>query len=294
MKIFNWLFQPYPLSGSWGNYVKIALKGGVFVTLFLFIFRPFGMRVPPEAFYFFVLTCLAYGLATTISLLFLGLLIRFFPRTFEEDKWVVWKEIVTNMAAVMLIGTSNMVLAKFMFNNSISWAIFWDWQVTTFTIGIFPILFTAFYKQQVLKKRYQEQAGQLTDKIEASAQAEDTKQDKIDLVGDNNNDLLSLLPKQIRFLQAADNYVKVFYVDQDRLQSALLRSTLKKMEQQLEEYPEFFRCHRTYIVNLKFVQHVSGNAQGYKLTVADTTDLIPVSRSLNAEIDQKLSISSEN
>lgn len=294
MKIFNWLFQPYPLSGSWGNYVKIALKGGVFVTLFLFIFRPFGMRVPPEAFYFFVLTCLAYGLATTVSLLFLGLLIRFFPRTFEEDKWVVWKEIVTNMAAVMLIGTSNMVLAKFMFNNSISWAIFWDWQVTTFTIGIFPILFTAFYKQQVLKKRYQEQAGQLTDKIEASALAEDTKQDKIDLVGDNNNDLLSLLPKQIRFLQAADNYVKVFYVDQDRLQSALLRSTLKKMEQQLEEYPEFFRCHRTYIVNLKFVQHVSGNAQGYKLTVADTTDLIPVSRSLNAEIDQKLSISSEN
>jgi DNA-binding LytR/AlgR family response regulator len=69
----------------------------------------------------------------------------------------------------------------------------------------------------------------------------------------------------------------------------MFRSTLKKMEGQLQAYPFFYRCHRAYIVNMNKVVHISGNAQGFKLHLAGLDDTIPVSRSLNEEIGEKLS-----
>jgi hypothetical protein len=52
--------------------------------------------------------------------------------------------------------------------------------------------------------------------------------------------------------------------------------------------PQFYRCHRTCLVNLYRVYKVSGNAQGYKLHVEGVEELSPVSRSLNEVIREKL------
>jgi DNA-binding LytR/AlgR family response regulator len=60
------------------------------------------------------------------------------------------------------------------------------------------------------------------------------------------------------------------------------------VEEALAPYPQFFRCHRAYIVNLAAVEHVSGNAQGYKLHLKDVAELIPVSRNLNSVLSSKL------
>jgi DNA-binding LytR/AlgR family response regulator len=64
--------------------------------------------------------------------------------------------------------------------------------------------------------------------------------------------------------------------------------TMKKAEEALEAWPGFFRCHRAYIVNLDKVQHVEGNAQGYRLRFPDVEEPVPVSRNLNSEFSDKL------
>ena len=111
----------------------------------------------------------------------------------------------------------------------------------------------------------------------------------VSLIGDNQNESFSILPADLLYLEAADNYVRIFYQKNGAVADVLLRSTLKKMEQQLAGYPQLFRCHRTYIVHLDQVERVSGNAQGYKLHLKNCSALVPVSRSLNAEIDKRLS-----
>lgn len=68
----------------------------------------------------------------------------------------------------------------------------------------------------------------------------------------------------------------------------MLRSSLKKVSEQLEAFPQCFRCHRTHLVNLDQVTAVLGNAQGYKLQLAFGDQLIPVSRSLNDTIRTRL------
>lgn len=86
--------------------------------------------------------------------------------------------------------------------------------------------------------------------------------------------------EEFLYAESADNYVKVFYTGGQQL----IRSTLKQLEDSFRGNERIFRCHRTYLVNLDRVIHISGNAQGYKLHLEGVVQTIPVSRSLNGQI----------
>jgi len=54
----------------------------------------------------------------------------------------------------------------------------------------------------------------------------------------------------ILFFQADGAYTKVFLKDNKTITTS---KNLKHFEQLLEDSPEFFRCHKSYIANLKYV-----------------------------------------
>jgi len=82
----------------------------------------------------------------------------------------------------------------------------------------------------------------------------------------------------ILYIEAADNYMDVYYLEENKVSHKLLRSTIKQIEEQLKSYPSFVRCHRAYIVNIDQITNIEGNAQGYKLKLQNTPKEIPVSR----------------
>jgi DNA-binding LytR/AlgR family response regulator len=84
-----------------------------------------------------------------------------------------------------------------------------------------------------------------------------------------------------------DNYSAVYFIKEGKADKVLLRGSLKFMESQLTSCPNIIRCHRTYIVNLSNVTSASGNAQGYKLSVANSTEIITVSRSYLSTVLQQ-------
>ncbi|HLP94544.1 MAG TPA: LytTR family DNA-binding domain-containing protein, partial [Saprospiraceae bacterium] len=108
------------------------------------------------------------------------------------------------------------------------------------------------------------------------------------LLGENQQERLAIDAADIAFLEAQDNYVQVHYLENGAHKSKLLRATLRKMEESLAEFPAFFRCHRTYLVNFDRVEKVSGNAQGYRLHLTGFAETVPVSRSLNEEVKKRL------
>lgn len=73
-----------------------------------------------------------------------------------------------------------------------------------------------------------------------------TKSDWIQLSGANKLDILRLRPDQLIALSAANNYVTVYYLEEGRLRKKLLRSTLKKMQ---EEVPLLLQVHRSHLIN---------------------------------------------
>lgn len=69
---------------------------------------------------------------------------------------------------------------------------------------------------------------------------------KLLLKGDNKNDFLQLDMASLIAISSAQNYVEVYYLQNEKLQKQLLRTTLKKVH---EDAPNLVRIHRSHLIN---------------------------------------------
>jgi hypothetical protein len=88
----------------------------------------------------------------------------------------------------------------------------------------------------------------------------------------------SVKKENLLYLESAENYVNICYLNKGKVSKYLLRDTLKKMEENFSG-TEIVRCHRSYIVNFEKVKVIRKDKDGLKLefdnpTLAD----IPVSK----------------
>ena len=335
--ILTFLHRPYPAPSSRGKYVT-PLAFAVFVTLFLFVFQPFGLSRLSRPIGW---VTTGYGLVTFLVLFVeMWTLPRLFPAFFKESSWTVGREIAIVMLDVFLIGVCNLLYSAWALHETLNFGTVVWYQVVTLIIAILPLTIWVMYKQLRLQKRYMEEAHALDLQVQGRRQqdgerrrpeemplqerpenrplqhglnnaplpeggpAEGQPAGRADLQGltaapkpeqapvtipsEQAGEPLVLMPDQLLYIAAADNYIKIHHLEQGQVKQTLLRSSLKKAAAALEENPRLFRCHRTFLVNLDHVTEVSGNAQGYKLLLAHTGDWIPVSRSLHEAIRQKL------
>ena len=80
----------------------------------------------------------------------------------------------------------------------------------------------------------------------------------------------------------------MFYLKDDKVNQQLIRGRIKQMEIDLKPYKEFFRCHRAFIINLKYIASTTGNSQGLKLKLSPTDQPIPVSRGNVKKLKQQM------
>jgi hypothetical protein len=88
----------------------------------------------------------------------------------------------------------------------------------------------------------------------------------------------SVKKENLLYLESAENYVNICYLNKGKVSKYLLRDTLKKIEESLSG-TEFVRCHRSYIVNFEKVKVIRKDKDGLKLELDNpsVTD-IPVSK----------------
>src|SRR5512133_1049525 len=95
---------------------------------------------------------------------------------------------------------------------------------------------------------------------------------------------LSLKRSDILYLQGTDNYVTVWYLSKERLSKFLLRNTLKKMEDGLQN-ESIFRCHRSYLVNMEKIKLIRREKEGLMVELdTPVTVSIPVSRTYMSQV----------
>ncbi len=81
------------------------------------------------------------------------------------------------------------------------------------------------------------------------------------------------------FLKAEDNYTRLYFFQNFRLEQKLVRATLKTVTPQLPEY--FSRIHKSYIINMHQPFQLFGNAKKRYITQNQHDTEIPVSRSFD-------------
>jgi hypothetical protein len=88
----------------------------------------------------------------------------------------------------------------------------------------------------------------------------------------------SIKKENLLYLESAENYVNICYLNKGKVSKYLLRDTLKKIEENFSG-TEIVRCHRSYMVNFEKVKVIRKDKDGLKLEFDNpsVTD-IPVSK----------------
>ena len=88
----------------------------------------------------------------------------------------------------------------------------------------------------------------------------------------------SIKKENLLYLESAENYVNICYLNKGKVSKYLLRDTLKKIEESFSG-TEIIRCHRSYMVNFEKVKVIRKDRDGLKLEFDNpsVTD-IPVSK----------------
>ena len=298
------LNKPYPLEERKQAQLKLAFIFGVVVFIFLFLLKPFGYTQNTVG---ALLECGVSGLITFATIAFDFLVIfPLFPGYFKEEKWTIGREIILTLIIIATIGTANIVMGSIFWGNTLSIANWLTMIFYTAIIGIVPATISILINQARLLKKYRKEVQGINGTLHAintalvkepilikEAVIEQTTLNEanpfyITIEAENEKDNLRIEAKSFLAASSADNYVKVFYLENDQIKNAMLRTTLKKLEENALPFPELFRCHRTAIINMAAVESLTGSAQGYRLQLMGLPEEIPVSRNLNQVIKEKL------
>lgn len=108
---------------------------------------------------------------------------------------------------------------------------------------------------------------------------------------DEKGDLkISIMLENLLYIESADNYATIYYLNKSRLSRFLLRNSLKWMEENLTKETPLVRCHRSYIVNIDKVKILKKIKGGLVLELdAESTPDIPVSKTYYEEFMNKFS-----
>jgi DNA-binding LytR/AlgR family response regulator len=97
-------------------------------------------------------------------------------------------------------------------------------------------------------------------------------------VSDYQKDNLSIRVSLILFIRSANNYIEVFWKEDNVVKSQMVRCSLIKAEELLKDDRFIFRCHRSYLANINHIDKIEGSPQGYRLFFEKVDFPVPVSK----------------
>ena len=271
--MFKFLAQPYPRSGrSTRRWLLTSAGAGLFVAFFLIVFQPFGAsqyddpRKPLQLGGFGAVTFVCLGLTDLI-------LPAAFKSWFAEQTWTVWKEILWNVVIIVPIAFGNMLYSNWIFGGGYGNIL--PWLGVTAAVGIIPSTVITLINYTRLLRKY------ATVDLRVGKHELETKTlplpETITFTAENEKDAVALRVNDLLFIESADNYSEIVFLQNEKTKKTLLRGSLSRFEEQAH-HPDVVRCHRSYVVNLQQVEGISGNAQGYKLQLKNYPLPIPVAR----------------
>jgi hypothetical protein len=263
----NVLKKPFPEQfSSFGAPATVVIIS-LFVTLFLYIFQPFGISdLESEKF----IICLGFGLITFVASIIFEFVVGYLLKLKgKPENWTFGKWIIYNLGAMVTISLANFLFVRVALFGSIEWQFLPAMIYGTFMIGIIPIMVIGGFALLTQEKKYQLIAQDINQNRKAQTENIATKAQT----------LFNIPVDQIKYMEALQNYVTIGYIDtKGQLKIMTERTTLKNILEQLGG-SSIIQSHRSYLVNKDAILSTSGNAQGLLLELSGCDRKIPVSRS---------------
>jgi len=272
--MFENLNQAYPFNNNFKHNMKtIGLVAMGFVLLVLY-FQPFGINfLKSEHDGYFVLGA---GILSAVTLFANTLLLPgIMPKVFDSSKWTIRKEMVWNI----WLFSNLFVIFSFMatFFKQIEFT-----ELSIFKTGalaLLPlVLFNLISYNHSLKDTVVNALDNSRKHWFREEKTEVAVEHDLKLSAENGKDVFSARIDDIMVFHSSGNYIEIFWMDNHIKRKKLFRQTFAFVEQYMKDNPDFIKCHRCWMVNIKKIEAISGNSKGYFVEINKLGFKIPVSR----------------
>lgn len=266
--VSDFLAKPFPVNESMSGKFKTISIVSIFVTVFLYVFEPFGMNAVKENKF---LICWGFGAMCILAYLIYEYGIARLLGIYKWKRKYTFGKFILDLILLMLcISLANFIYARLIFFGDIKWEHFPQMIFGTFAVGIFPTIVIGGMALLRQERKYKFIANELNNKPPI-AQNDDT---------DKDLEIFDISYKQIKYVEALQNYVRIGYVNREgQFREKSERATLKSVLEILN-HDAIVKCHRSYLVNKNAIISTDGNAQGLLLSLSNCDKQIPVSRSM--------------
>jgi hypothetical protein len=258
--------QPYRETGTKKSKLYTILLFGLFIFLFLYLFKPFGLATlkPMSQ----LIMTMGFGVITAFVLLVFKFLIE--PVVIREN-WTLGKNIIWDIIIASSIGAANyfFIFAIFKLDFAAKYLLYSVW--IAILVGIIPVTISHIMVYNKMYRNALKEADIPEEKL--------LWEEEVRITAGNEKNDLRMNPKSIIYLCSNDNYVTIVMLKDNVINKVTIRGTLKSAEYELRKNTGFIRCHKCYIVNLDFVDRIAGHSQNMKIKLFHTDEVIPVSRS---------------
>jgi len=241
------------------NIFTVRVISSVFVTLALAVFKPFELAVWQwQAYMHLVILCLLGIIVCQLTEAIMKYVVKM-PKSLEHG-----------------VG----VLSDRVAGNRLSWVNFFETLVIiafcSFAIGLY---WRFKFRSKFLAVELAE-TRMLNEQLRGMLKTEDEPalSPTVTLSG-NTSEQVTLQIANLLYVESVGNYAKVYQVRDGKVQTDMLRTTAKQVEEQLRPYPMVVRCHRAFLVNLGQVEQIVSHAGTMQLLMKHGQEAIPVSRS---------------
>jgi len=280
--------MPYYFNPTIKFKLKISFFHGLFIFLFLYLFKPFYLNQ-------FEIILLEYTLGIGITAMVATFIVLYIPALifkeyFNEDNWTIGRNLALMVVGVTLVG---IVLWYFTEIYSETYHLtkisLLDFLFYTLLISLIPLIFFIFLNEKNTRVRREKKVFEIKEiKKEKEINISKILAKKISIYSDNGKEKITFSIDDLVYITSEGNYASFFLKKDNKLKEKILRVTLTKIVTELKDYPNIIRCHKSYIVNIKYITDISGNARGYLLKIDLITTDIPVSRSFSKQSLQRL------
>lgn len=227
------------------------------ILLFLLVFKPFGVY-DPELKMHYLFVCFFHAFAPSFILFIYFRISNYFRKKKDQLQWTLLKEYSQIGIVLILMGSVSFLMRDLLYKNpdNWSWRYFFEEVRNCFVAGIFFYFFlrlSSFYFES--KK---ESPSVLQFLPLALEQEKSNLQSKIFITTQVKQDDFYLDIDHLLFAKVDGNYIELTTIIGKQIFTEVKRISLTQFKTQIADHPNFFRCHRAYLINMFKVEKVSG------------------------------------
>ncbi|MHC1704797.1 MAG: LytR/AlgR family response regulator transcription factor [Tenuifilaceae bacterium] len=228
-----------------GNIVRLIVLTAAFALVFINIYAPFGVETWYNVSDWELLLYSSFVILTGVLVVVLSRILMYWIS--KKISLNYWQYIGWVLAEVFLMAIFYTLFQKLILNDPRFFPLILKGSIkNTALVILLP------YSVLWLYFSWREKKNQLI-KLSQGQPLIDNSKNMIPFNDEKGILRFSVKMENLLYLESADNYVNIYYLDKGKTSRYVLRNTIKRLEETLKG-SEIIRCHRSYMVNFDKVK----------------------------------------